>query len=183
MSSMHYQDAIRCLNTGGIIAYPTEAVFGLGCDPENETAVRRLLQTKQRPQNKGLLLIACSVTQLEPWVLLTSTQRQQLQSHWPTNTTYLLTASNKVPKWICGEHPKVALRVTTHPIAAALCDQFSGPLVSTSANLAGKIPSHTAEQVRADFGDNIDVIVAGQCGLNSKPSTIIDLESGAIVRA
>lgn len=182
MLSLPLHTAARCLHQGGILCYPTEAVFGLGCDPRDGDAVARLLEIKRRPVHKGVLLIAASLDQLDPWVRLTPAQRHQLE-HWPLATSYLVDARPDVPAWIRGQHSKVGVRVTHHRTARALCEAFGGPIVSTSANLSGQPPVRNQFQAQRQFGQVVDMVVSGNCDLHSKPSTIIDLDTGAIVRA
>lgn len=183
MTSFALRTAARCLHQGGVICYPTEAVFGLGCDPANDEAVERVLQIKQRDHSKGLLLIAATLEQLLPWVELSAAQQQQLSQHWPASTSYLLTASRALPHWIRGQHSKVGVRVTQHTQARDLCLAFGGALVSTSANLSGQPPVRTQLQAQRQFGAEVDMIIPGECDLHGKPSTIIDLDSGATIRA
>lgn len=174
--------AVHCLQQNGLIAYPTEAVFGLGCNPRNEQAVQRLLALKQRSADKGLLLIAANTAQLSDWASIPADALRALNDHWPASTTYLFDAAANVPHWITGVHSKIAVRVTRHPIAAALCQRFGGALVSTSANLSGQQPARNAEQVSQQLGAQLDAIVAGECDPNAKPSTIVDFASGVIIR-
>lgn len=179
---MHLVQAAAVIRAGGVIGYPTEAVFGLGCDPLNAQAVRRLLAIKQRPVSKGLILLAAELAQLEPYIVLSTTQRHSLQQHWPLATTYLVEASSHTPAWIRGDHSKVAIRVTQHPVARALARQLHGPLVSTSANRAGEAACRNQFQLQRQLGAELDFIVSGQCDLAARPSTIIDLDSGAVLR-
>ena len=176
------RDCVRCLRAGGIIAYPTEAVFGLGCDPGNETAVRRLLALKRRPLSKGLILIAASLAQLKPFLEpLDSAARTRLEAGWPGPLTWLLPA-RRAPVWLRGRHDTLAVRVTAHPLAAELCRAWGGPLVSTSANVGGRPPARTLLALRRRLGGKVDYIVPGQVGGAVRPTEIRDLASGRIVR-
>ncbi len=179
---MHLHQAARVLQQGGVVAYPTEAVYGLGCDPLNETAVMRLLEIKSRPVSKGLILLGADLDQLAPFVELTEQQQRQLREHWPLATTYLVHASALTPAWIRGSHDKVAVRVSQHPVATELCRLANMPIVSTSANYAGDPACRNAFQVTRQLGADLDFIVTGQCDRAARPSTIIDLESGAVLR-
>lgn len=165
---------------GGVIAYPTEAVWGLGCDPWNEQAVAHILELKQRPVEKGVILVAASVEQvrflLDP--LPHELQREAL-SHWPGPVTCLLPDVNhQVPDWVRGKHRSIAVRVSEHPVVRALCEATGMPLVSTSCNPAGRSPARAIWQVRRYFGDQIDRLVPGPLGGNRKPSRIIDIVTG-----
>jgi len=178
-----HRAALQMLD-GKVLAYPTEAIWGLGCDPENETATMRLLEIKRRPVEKGLILVASSISQVEHLLTgLSSKQRQRVVASWPGPTTWLLPDSeSQVPFWIKGEHESVAVRVTAHTLVASLCEAFGGPLVSTSANRSNQAPARSALQVVKHLGKDIDGIVHGSLGGQSRPSTIIDALTGNVLR-
>lgn len=175
--------AIDALDRGGIVAYPTEGVWGLGCDPTDPVACQRLLTLKQRPVHKGLILIGDRMEDFRPYVLLPSrsAERRALAT-WPGPVTWLFPAAPEAPRWITGEHASVAIRIPGHPVARALCARWGGALVSTSANRAGQAPALSATAVRLRFGDAIDALVPGALGGRGKPSTIRDVRSGMMVR-
>jgi len=175
--------AAHCVAAGGLIAYPTEAVFGLGCDPRNREAVRRLLAIKRRPVEKGLILIAAAFAQLEPFVAALDAARMQVVfATWPGPVTWLLPARRGTPEWLRGRHATLAVRVTAHPLAAALCVAAGSALVSTSANISQRPPARTALAVRRAFGSGVDCILAGHCGPRTRPSTIRDGVTGEVIR-
>ena len=175
--------AVRCLQGGGVIAYPTEAVYGLGCDPLNQDAVQRILDLKGRPAHKGLILIAADFGQLLPFVeSLDAVRMAQVLATWPGPVTWLLPVRRTTPLSLTGSHPTLAVRVTAHPAAAALCRAWGGALVSTSANRSGRPPARTALQARLRLGPQVDFLLNGPCGGRSRPSTIRDGRSGAEVR-
>lgn len=175
--------AVETLKKGGLIAYPTEAVFGLGCDPFNESAVLRLLELKDRPVSKGLILIAANWSQLENLVLPISPERFAIvQKTWPGPYTWVFPASKEAPTWICGAHPNLAVRVTAHPVAKLLCAAFGGPLVSTSANCSGEEPARCQKDIIKLFNHKLDFIVSGKVGGLSKPTEIRDAETGQLLR-
>lgn len=179
----HIQQAVRVVEAGGIIAYPTEAVYGLGCDPLNIDAVARLLSLKQRPVAKGLILVAADIEQLSDFVTFpTGQSAEAIRDSWPGPVTWLLPVQSWVPNWLTGDHPTLAVRVSDHPVVRDLCLAFAGPLVSTSANRHGHPPARLALQVRRQFGDQIDYIVAGQTGKLARPTEIRDAASGRVVR-
>lgn len=183
-SPFNLRRAARVFHAGGLLAYPTEAVFGLGCDPLNPDAVRRLLALKQRPEQKGLILIGADFGQLRPFVEpLGEAQMAPLLASWPGPNTWLLPAAHGLPRWLRGSHATLAVRVTDHPVAAALCRACASPLVSTSANLSGHPPARSALKVRMALGGRIDRIVNAPCGGATRPSTIRDAVSGCIIRA
>lgn len=182
-SALAVRAAVNALQRGGVIACPTEAVWGLSCDPNSADAVRRLLALKSRPMAKGLILVAASQQQLE-FLLdgLTKPQRQTLADSWPGPATWLLPHRGRVPEWICGQHATVAVRVSSHPALQALCKAWGGPLVSTSANRAGARPAQEAYQVRRYFGDVLDYVLPGRIGAIGRPTVIRDLLSGQFIR-
>lgn len=177
------ESAVAVLQKGGIIAYPTEAVFGLGCDPDNEVILKRLLRLKLRPVDKGLIIVAASFDQLLPYIRpLTDKQKHKLDSTWPGSVTWLLPVSDSVSGLLCGKHKTIAARVTAHPIASTLCQRYGKPIVSTSANLSGQAPARSAKEVKMQFKDQIDFIVDGEVDLEANPSEIRDILTGKITR-
>ncbi len=186
MASIHpwkLREAVRCFRRGGILAYPTEAIYGLGCDPLNWRAVQRLLLLKQRPLDKGLILLAASYQQLLPFIKpLPDSQMEQVFASWPGPTTWLLPAADDLPYWLCGRHQTLAVRVTDHQIAATLSLSCRSPLVSTSANIANHNPANSPTQVRARLDGTADCIVHGETGGRKSPSIIKDAMTGKIIR-
>ena len=181
-------EAAQCLKDGNVLAYPTEAVWGLGCDPFNERAFNEILTLKQRPIEKGVILLAGQVSQVEHLLVQLSPERQQAviqswneTSHHDRATTWLLPADEQIPPWIRGKHPKVAVRVTNHPLCIALCHAFDGFIVSTSANLAGQAPARSLQDVNQYFGSNLNYL-NGDLGLSQEPSRILDAATGQIIR-
>ncbi len=174
----------RTIAAGGIVAYPTEAVWGLGCNPGDAHAVNRLLTLKRRPLEKGLILIAADLVQLEPWIApLTSQQRATLERPGPKPITWLVPAAPDTPPWLTGRHPGLAVRITQHPMSRDLCAAAATALVSTSANPSGRLPATTALGVRRYFGSQLDMLVPGRCGGQKRPSEIRDLVTRALIRA
>ena len=177
------KQAARAVEAGGIIAYPTEGVYGLGCDPANATAVLQLLRLKRRPLAKGLILIAADLDQLLPYIAEpTVEQLQHIGSSWPGPVTWLLPARPSTPAWLTGAHETLAVRVTRHPIAAALCRACNGALVSTSANRHGLNPARTALQVRRQFPHELATIVHGTTTQPGGPTAIRDASTGVTIR-
>jgi L-threonylcarbamoyladenylate synthase len=175
--------AIRALRSGDIIAYPTEAVFGLGCNPLDATAVERLRRLKARAWRKGLILIAASQRQLAPYLQPIPAHWQQcLDATWPGPVTWLLPCRPSVPRWLTGGRDTIAVRVTDHPLARAVCLAWGGALVSTSANRSGAPAARTAFQARLRLGAPVAVVVHGCTGGRSRPSEIRDLRSGRTLR-
>jgi len=186
LSHFRLQLALDALHHGGVIAYPTEGVWGLGCDPDDPDAVQALLQLKQRPVEKGLILVAASIDQLEPYLKdLSKKQRDQLQLSWPGPHTWLVPVNEQVPLWISGGQATVALRVSAHPVIKALCTGFGAPIVSTSANISGRRAARSLLDVQLQFSSPTAehvTLVPGPLGDQDKPTTICDLVTGKIVR-
>ena len=175
--------AAHWIARGGLVAYPTEAVYGLGCDPRDGVAVRRLLALKGRSEDKGLIVIGADWAQIEPFVLNLDPERMAaIRSTWPGPVTWLLPARRETPRWITGDHATLAVRVTAHPLAAALCRRWGGPLVSTSANRAARVPARSALDVRRALGSGLDYVFTGSCGGGARPSSIRDGATGAVLR-
>jgi len=175
--------AARAIRAGGVVAYPTEAVWGLGCDPLDGGAVDAILDLKGRKMTKGVILIAADLAQALPFVgELTSAQRERLAQPGASPVTWVVPASALAPVWITGGRDTLALRITGHPVAAALCRLAGTPLVSTSANPQGLPPARTAMKVRCYFADRLADIAPGAVGRAAKPSEIRDIRTGAILR-
>jgi len=171
---------------GGIIAYPTEAVFGLGCDPDNEQAITRLLHLKNRSVEKGLILIAGNYSQLLPYVndrAIPASRRKDIFARWPGAVTQVMPANSSISTLLTGQHKTIAVRVTQHPIIIELCAKLNKPIISTSANVSGQPHACSWQQVEQIFADQIDYLIKGETLGLSQPSTIINALTGAILRA
>ena len=170
------------LKRGGVIAYPTESCYGLGCDPDNRKAVQLILKLKQRPQCKGLILVASSFQQVARYLQpLTPAQQAGLQNDSTHAVTYLLPVKPSCPRWLRGVHDTLAVRLTAHPCAKLLCHSAGSALVSTSANRSGQRPAKTFAECRRMFGDKVWVL-RGRVGKRKQPSTIQAWLDGRIVR-
>ncbi len=175
ISSFKIRQAVKKVNHGGIIAYPTEAVYGLGCDPLNELAVLNLLKMKQRSVEKGLILIASSIAQLEPYLQLNDQILSRVQATWPGAVTWIIPAQIWVPEWLTGSHSTLAVRVTAHPIVRLLCDEMDGALVSTSANCSNKPAATHSWMVPGKLRDKDLFILAGALGGLKQATPIYDV--------
>ncbi|PTU74553.1 L-threonylcarbamoyladenylate synthase [Pseudomonas mangrovi] len=181
-SNWQQQRVAQIVRSGGVVAYPTEAVWGVGCDPWNEDAVYRLLALKERPVEKGLILVAASIEQFDFLLQgLPDAWLRQLAESWPGPNTWLVPHQDLLPEWICGRHDSVALRVSDHPGVAALC-ALTGPLVSTSANPAGRPAARSRLRVEQYFRGELDAVLGGALGGRRNPSLIRDLRTGQVVR-
>lgn len=177
------QHAVKTLEQGGIIAYPTEAVFGLGCDPFNEIAVDNLKRLKFRSYNKGFIIIAADFEQLQALVAhIPPAALAQVKATWPGPITWVFPAAEIVPLWLQGTQSTIAVRVTDHPIASAICKAYGKPIVSTSANHEGGKPARKEKEVVEIFGDSIDLVVSGMVGDLTQPTEIRDALTGKILR-
>jgi L-threonylcarbamoyladenylate synthase len=177
--------AADALRAGGVLAYPTEAVFGLGCDPHDRAAFERIFALKQRPATQGVLLIAADFADVERYVDLTKVPTDvlaQVRASWPGPFTWVFPRSAEVPPWVAGAHPGIALRISAHVPAVALCRAFGGALVSTSANPHGKPPARDLATLDAYFGDALDGAIDAPLGGAAQPTTIRDALTGAIIR-
>ncbi|MEL0605834.1 L-threonylcarbamoyladenylate synthase [Pseudoalteromonas undina] len=177
--------AISCLEQGDVILYPTEAVYGLGCDPDNQQAVDKLLEIKQRPVEKGLILIADNYGQLLKYVddvKLPMDKRADIFSSWPGAITWVMPAAKNTPKWLTGQFDTIAVRVTNHPSVKRLCQKLGKPLVSTSANLTGQPTVTSIEQAKQQFAEQVGFYVDEPLGGNTQPSTIKDAMTGKVFR-
>jgi L-threonylcarbamoyladenylate synthase len=171
------------LREGAVIAYPTEGVWGLGCLPEHQEAVVRLLQLKGRAWQKGLIMVAASMDQALPYVeVLSPSEVAELDENWPGPVTYLLPKSDRTPVWVSGESDSVAIRVSGHPVIQGLCRELGGPIISTSANPSGKSPALSRLRLKQYFGNGLDEIVPGKLGGLSGPTEIRDFQKGTTTR-
>ena len=138
MTNFDLSNALSALRNQGVIAYPTESVFGLGCDPDCDATIQKILDLKQRPAHKGLILIAANIAQLKNYAdfsSLTATQLHTIEKNWPGPFTWVVPAQKNLSKLISGDFDSVAVRVSAHPIVQKLCREFGKPIISTSANL------------------------------------------------
>ena len=178
-------DTVVALQRGGVVAYPTEAVWGLGCDPRDEAATLRLLALKQREVEKGLILIAADEAQLAPYIdmaALDGAQRAAVRASWPGPHTWIVPASVAAPRWITGAHAGIAVRVSAHPPVVELCRAYGGALVSTSANRAGQPAAHGFDQLDPAIVAGVDAVLAGETGGLQRPTDIRDARTGIALR-
>ena len=176
--------AVETVRSGGVIAYPTEAVYGLGCDPLEHVAVRRIIALKQRDAAKGLILIASDIAQLMPFMAaLPVDVLTKLKASWPGPVTWVVPAAPSLPFWLSGGRTTIAVRVSAHPVVAALCDALGMALISTSANRSGQPPARSALAARVQLGEGLDYILPGAVGGLNKPTEIREALTGKVLRA
>lgn len=176
---------VQALVNGQVIVYPTEAVWGIGCDPMNSEAFQNLLEAKNRPEHKGVILIAKDYSQVLPYIAdekIPMDRRAEIISSWPGAYTWLLPASDKAPSYITGGSELIAVRVTTHPTVRRMCEEFGGAIVSTSANLSGQPTPDSLQGVKDVFGNSVAVYVDEPLGENKSPSKITNGMTGEVIR-
>jgi len=179
----HIREAVRHIAAGGVIAYPTDSVYGLGCNPCDGVAVLHLLALKQRSPAHGVILIGSELDQFTPFIEpLTPAITRRISRTNGAPVTWILPCRPETPAWLTGRHDSLAIRVTDHPVAAALCDAWGGALVSTSANIHGRRPATSPLDVRKAFDGRLDYILHGTAGATNRPSTIRDGLTGEVLR-
>lgn len=179
MLANHITQAQVILQHGGVLAYSTETVLGLGCNPNNQDATNKILWLKNRAVENGLIVVVENVESLQHYSQ-TLNQEQITTISKTEKTTWLLPANDSVPNWVTGSHDKVAVRITNHPIAGLLSTSTNG-IISTSANISSYKTLASQNEVREWFGPHVDYIVIGEMG-SEKPSQIKDLLTGEVIR-
>ena len=175
------EDAWQLLREGKIIAHPTEAIYGLACDPFNKEAVERVLTLKQRLVSKGFIILIADWSQLKSLIEpLSDHLLAPVRATWPGPVTWIFPKSSIIPDWLCGDQNTVAIRMSNHPIAHNLSIQ--GPVVSTSANLSGHAPARDVHELSLQFPKGIDALLTGELGSESEPSAIYDVQTGKRLR-
>jgi len=182
-SPFQLREITRHLDDGGLIAYPTEAVFGLGCAPLDPFAVMRLLALKQREVGKGLILIADTPEMLQPFAAVDAEQWARIAADWPAARTVIVPAADGVPPWLTGGRKEIALRVPAHETARAISRAFGGPIVSTSANISGRPAARDALTARRLFARGDVQIIPGNVDRRARPSQIIHWPTGRTIRS
>lgn len=180
MKTVSIQQAVELLNRHDVVICPTEAVFGFSCDPESMMAIDRLIDLKQRPRDKGLILVASMSSQLDGW-LSTEVDLSKAEESWPGPVTWIMPAHASRLNHPVVKGDTIAVRVTDHPEMRALCDAFDGCLISTSANPSEQPATKSIEQLSEYFGDQCQRL-AGELGGLDRPTRIIDGRSGKILR-
>lgn len=175
--------AAKILQKGGVIAYPTEGVYGFGCDPLNPSAIKRLLRIKHREEQKGFILVAESWSQLIRYVApIPEDCLERVMATWPGPVTWVFPAARSTPPWLKKNNESLAVRVSDHPLVQQLCRAFKAPVLSTSANIQGEPPARSYEETCQQFKEQLDMIIAGELGTLDKPTTIKDALTGEILR-
>lgn len=176
--------AARIVVSGGVIAYPTEAVYGIGCLPLDPDALERIIRIKGRDTRKGLICVAADIGQAACLAEIPEGEAgERIRSDWPGPVTWVLPARPHLPALLTGGRRTIAMRVSAHPIVQHLCGRIGGPLVSTSANFSGRPPARSALGVRRALGREIDYVLAGPLGQQARPTRIRHWPSGEILRS
>jgi L-threonylcarbamoyladenylate synthase len=185
------EEGISILKGGGVVAFPTDTVYGLGACASNEQAVERVYELKKRPRNMALPLLLANVSQIGEVAENMSQVAWLLARHFlPGALTLVLPKSDSLPDIITAGGGTIAVRIPAHPVPVALAEGLGAPIVGTSANLSGKPSVLTASDVYSQFGDNIDLVIDGGRCPGGRESTIVDavgetlviLREGAIAR-
>lgn len=178
-----FNKAISSLNKGGVVLYPTESVYGLGASPDNEEAIKKIIKIKQRPPEKGFILIAAKVDMILPFIKKPNdTLWQKILNTWPGPVTWVFEKNDDALTLLSGKFNSLAIRVTEHPIAKKLSELFQKPLISTSANISGEPPVKTFAGLNPNLTDKVDCIIKGDCGNLAKPTPIFDALTGKQLR-
>ncbi|MDH5387275.1 MAG: L-threonylcarbamoyladenylate synthase [Gammaproteobacteria bacterium] len=176
------QYAAHQIHHGGVIVYPTETVYGLGCDPMNLAAITYLNTLKQRERGKGLILIGHTLDLFEDYVASLSDGQKKQISQTDEPTSWIVKAKDSLPDWLTNSQRTVAIRITQHPVVSELCQQLGHPIVSTSANPRGKKTCRNALQAHKYFHDKVDAILIDDRHLSGRASTIKRLDNLSTVR-
>lgn len=172
-------EAAAVIRAGGLIACPTEGVWGFACAPEADMAIARLLALKRRDRGQGFIVVAASLEQVRPWLSAPQDMLRELRE--PADVTWVVPATSEAPPAVRGGRGGIAVRVTRHALLRALCIAV-GPVVSTSANISGAPPVRDRHMARRVFGRKLDMVVAGESGSLGGPTEMRDLLSGEILR-
>jgi L-threonylcarbamoyladenylate synthase len=182
-SWLRIDQAARTILDGGVVAYPTEAVYGIGCLPHNEQGLSRIMRIKRRDARKGLIVVAAEIDQLESLAVIPDAfLSDRLLPGWPGPVTWVVPASRYASSLLTGGRSTIAVRISDHPIVRRLCQRTGNALVSTSANFAGHPPAMSALGVRRAIGAELDFVLSGPLGKQPKPTEIRDLATGTILR-
>jgi len=180
-SDFSIRHAAYIINNGGVIAYPTDTIYGLGCDPYNQEAVERINLIKCRPHNKQFILLAGNIDQVKPLIDISDRQQENIIRKTEP-TSWIVKASKRAPAWLTDADNQLTIRISKHPLVQKLCQRLGHALISTSANISGRNPAKNSLQIHSYFHSSIDKILATNKSLTARPSTIIRLNDNTIIR-
>lgn len=180
------QAAADIIRDGGLVAFPTETVYGIGADGTNPAAIRRIYEAKGRPESKPILVLVSDRRDLDRLVRCIPGRVQALMDAcWPGPLTLVFPALESVPRELLGQGTTIGVRHSGAAIAGALCRAVGGPVTAPSANRSGEPEPLTAEDVAAQLGDGVDLILDGGRSPSDRPSTVVDVSTGTprLIRA
>ncbi len=179
------EEGIEALARQELILYPTEGVYGIGADARNVELAEKICTIKGRPFSKGLIVLADSLERLSDWIIpLTEDQKAKMQTmDFGFHHTWLLPRTDRCPDILSGDSPDLAVRLTTHPVAKALCEGFGAPLISTSANIQGEPAIMLEEDALRFFDSEVVGVVAGRLGGIPQATKIQHIVTGKVYRA
>ena len=176
-------DFIKSVKNGAIFAYPTEAVYGLGCDINNKDAIQKILDIKKRDVSKGLIVISDNLEKVRGLIDDNYYKTFSELNNDVSHTTWLCPASRLVLPEVTGFSKKIAVRITRHKVSCEICKLLDFPIISTSANRVGDEPIVNFKRIKQYFDNEVDYIIEGELGSSSKPSRILDLLTKEVLRA
>tara|TARA_R110002110_G_scaffold65206_5_gene180088 strand:+ start:33441 stop:34064 length:624 start_codon:yes stop_codon:yes gene_type:complete len=179
------EGGVEAIRHGRVIVYPTESVYGFGCDPLQPEAIQKIVTLKQREPRKGFILIVSNFSQLEPyidWEKVPREKWQTVEASWPGPVTWVLPAQSHINRLLLGPERTIAIRMSAHPVAQSLCEHMKGAIVSTSANFSAQAPLMQSIDILTHFSSDIAGVVAGDLGGDDKPSWVIDFASYKVLR-
>jgi L-threonylcarbamoyladenylate synthase len=168
--------AAKLVKKGGLIIYPTDTVYGLGCDPYNLQAVKKVFEVKGR-KNKPLPVLISSMKKALDLAYFTSEALKIVKKYWPGPLTIVLKRRENAPSFLGGDPSLIGLRIPKHPVALKLIRLCGGSLIGTSANLTGKKPPTTVDEAIKQIGDKVDLIIDGGETAIGLGSTVLDLST------
>ena len=174
--------AVEYIKKGEIIAYPTEAVYGIGCDPWNQKSVEKIYKIKKRVSNKPFILVASDINHLNNLINIGSLTDDVLSS-WPGHVTWLIPALSEAPQWLIdGSTGLIAIRISNHKIIKQICSIFGKPIISTSANMSSEKPFISKEDMTKNFSSSVPLLVEGEIGSYPNTSIIKNMLTGEKIR-
>lgn len=171
--------AVDVLKQGGLIIYPTEGIYGIGCDALNEKSVQNVFNVKYRNNEKSFIVLCSEVVHISKLISDDYVQDKKLSEK--EFITWIVPISKNCPQWLT-KNNKIAIRLTDHPVIKELCTGIDGPIISTSANISGKKYINNIDIISELFTDEVECIVEGNLGGEAKSSSIIDIATGHILR-
>ena len=180
-SDFSIRHAAHIIRLGGVIAYPTDTIYGLGCDPYNQQAVELINTIKQRPLDKQFILLASDIGQIRPLLQIDDNQEKMIEQNTEP-TSWVVTANQRAPAWLVDENNTITIRVSKHANIERLCSALGHAIISTSANVSGKRPARNTLELHKYFHGCVDKILVSDQEQMARPSKIIRLCDNEIIR-